>query len=306
MMGFNVFSTAENKMLLTLIVFFCICSCSRYRKYEGLQEELTAFVEDKNARIGVAVIINGKDTVSVNGNEHFPMLSVYKLPVALALGDYLLCGPEILSDSILITGHDLKPDTYSPLRDKYDDIDSLQLSVDELLAYSLQLSDNNASDILMGLLPDIGYVNHFLHKNGYYNINVVSTEDDMHQDNMLCYDNWSTPVEMAVMIDQLDKESNDYFSKKIKRLLETCQTGNSRLSKPVINVNGVIGHKTGTGFELPDGRIMAVNDVGYIHLNDGNRYSIAVFIADSHYNLVNSEQIIADISELVINHIKNN
>lgn len=78
------------------------------------------------------------------------------------------------------------------------------------------------------------------------------------------------------------------------------------MSKPVINVNGVIGHKTGTGFELPDGRIMAVNDVGYIHLNDGNRYSIAVFIADSHYNLVNSEQIIADISELVINHIKNN
>ena len=37
---------------------------------------LEDYIEDKDARIGIAVIIDGKDTVSVNGKREFPMLSV--------------------------------------------------------------------------------------------------------------------------------------------------------------------------------------------------------------------------------------
>lgn len=69
-------------------------------------------------------------------------------------------------------------------------------------------------------------------------------------------------------------------------------------------VNAVIGHKTGTGFLLPDGGIQAVNDVGYVHLPNGHRYSIAVFIANSHYSMEETEAFIARISEMFWNAIK--
>ncbi len=48
---------------------------------------------------------------------------------------------------------------------------------------------------------------------------------------------------------------------------------------------------------------MAVNDVGYVHLPDGRRYSIAVFIADSGYDMKTTEGFVADISAIVYKHI---
>ena len=39
------------------------------------------------------------------------------------------------------------------------------------------------------------------------------------------------------------------------------------------------------GFPTPEGRISAVNDCGYVNLPNGTRYSIAVFVADSNYDI---------------------
>ncbi|MDE5795715.1 MAG: class A beta-lactamase-related serine hydrolase, partial [Muribaculaceae bacterium] len=63
--------------------------------------------------------------------------------------------------------------------------------------------------------------------------------------------------------------------------------------------NARIGHKTGTGDKNAQGRIIAVNDAGYIFLPNRDGYAIAVFISDSGYGMVETEQIIADISEIV-------
>ncbi len=87
--------------------------------------------------------------------------------------------------------------------------------------------------------------------------------------------------------------------------MENCETGTNRLVKPLLPTNAVIGHKTGTGFTLPDGRLMAVNDVGYVHTPDGHRYTIAVFIGNSGYEVAETEDLIAKISDIVytaINH----
>lgn len=284
-------------------LYFCGYAFAGEHKYDGLQKDLAELIRGKDARIGVAVIIDRCDTLQVNGNESFPMLSVYKLPIALALGDYVRTGAVMVPDTITITGNDLKPDTYSPMREKYGDIDSLKISLDEVLAYSLQLSDNNASDILLGLLPDVDYVNNYLQKEGITGVRVNSSEAEMHQDNDLCYENSATPLGMATLIDRFDSKNDENFSKKIKWLLETCRTGTGRLPRPLIPAKGVIGHKTGTGFTLPDGRLMAVNDAGYVHLPDGHRYSIAVFVADSGYDMATTESIIAEISDLVLSHV---
>lgn len=295
------------KKLITLIaIAFTIMlaqSCGKATPVSSLQKELSEYVEGKDASIGIAVIIDREDTVAVNGNHAFPMLSVYKFPIAVALGEYMHHTGNIIPDTLTIRQSDLKPDTYSPMREIYKDKESFQLTLDELLAYALQQSDNNASDILLNIMGGTDNAMLELKRLGIEKVNVVSTEAEMYEDNRLCYDNSSTPVGMARLLDCFDHEFDDPYAKKVKLLMETCATGLNRLAKPLTGTNIVIGHKTGTGFTLPDGRLMAINDAGYVHLPDGRSYSIVVFIENSGYDMEQTEEIVAKISEIVYNHL---
>lgn len=291
------------------IIALLLCACSTRDKHEELHQALTKFVKDKDATIGIAVIINGKDTISVNGNRQFPMLSVYKFPIALALGEYYRQQNISLDQPIAILPENLHPDTYSPMTEKIlasgrMSTDTLKMPTWELLRYMLQLSDNNASDIVLNRIGGAQYVEKYLAKLGISNLNVRNSENEMHRDNRLCYANSSSPIAMASLIDKFDREFTDSLSEEIKRLLETCQTGIERLPKPLTPANVIIGHKTGTGFTLPDGRLMAVNDAGYIHLPDGHRYAIAVFIENSGYDMTQTEALIAEISRIVVQFIR--
>lgn len=285
-------------------MFLISQSCNSMNNYGPLTIDLETFIEDKDALIGICVIIDDKDTVAINGHTPFPMLSVYKFPIALALGEYYRhnnlsfdCPYEVLPSDIL-------PDTYSPMRDHYGAQDTLYIPTVELLAYSLQQSDNNASDIILKQLRGVEYVNDYLERNGVSKIHVNSTEEEMYRNNYLCYENSATPIAMASLFNRFDNEFNDSVSIVIKRLIENCETGNDRLPAPLESTGAVIGHKTGTGFILPNGRLMALNDCGYVHLPNGHKYSIAVFIKDSGYDVTTTSTIIAGISDIVYNYLK--
>ena len=276
-------------------------------QFRRLQNELSAFVEKKDARIGVAVIINGKDTVSVNGSKDFPMMSVFKFPQALAVADYCLRNSVHLSDSIIIKADEIKGNTWSPMRDKYG-VRDLALPVSELLDYTLQQSDNNACDILFRLIGGTSVADSLMKSLGYEDILITHTEDEMHRDPYLCYLNRTTPIEMARLFDRFYREEmrhNSQFHEFIAASMISCQTGLDRLPAPLIHTDAMIGHKTGTGDRNSQGRIMAVNDAGYIYLPDKTGYAIAVFIADSAYDMTETSKIIADISEIVFLSLKN-
>ncbi|MCX4285305.1 MULTISPECIES: class A beta-lactamase [Bacteroidales] len=267
----------------------------------SLQNELTSFVENKDARIGIAVIINGKDTVSVNGSKDFPMMSVFKFPLALAVAKWVDSNGMSLNDSIAFGPKALIKDTYSPMLKKYGS-GLYKMSFKELLEWSLIESDNNAADLLLKrvggtacattLLKDVA---------GELDITIGASEQNMHQDPYTSYLNRSTPLAMATLFDRFDteiKNRSKSFS-DISVMLEQCRTGLDRLAAPFIATNAIVGHKTGTGFPTPEGRISAINDCGYIHLPNGTQYTIAVFVADSAYDMTETSKIIADISEIV-------
>lgn len=291
-------------IIISVGILLITQACAKHSLADSLQKELSEYVKDRDANIGIAVIVDRKDTIEVNGNRPFPMLSVYKFPIAVAVGDYLRVSNEILPDSILITREDLKPDTYSPMREKYEGQDTIQMSLYDIMAYALQQSDNNASDILLKLMGGAEKVMQSMKRLGIEDVNVVSTEAEMYENPDLCYANSSTPIVMAKLLDSFDHEFDDQYTRKVKQLMETCSTGANRLAKPLSGTDAIIGHKTGTGFTLPDGRLMAINDVGYVHLPDGRSYSIAVFIENSGYDMQQTEEIIAKISEIVYNNIK--
>ncbi len=293
-------------LVIAFIATVLLCGCS-HSKYDAMHNSLSDFVEGRDANIGIAVIINGTDTVAVNGDKEYPMLSVYKFPIALALGECYRQHNLTLGDSIAILPNDLHPGTYSPMTERIiassqATTDTLKKPTAELLAYMLQQSDNNASDIILKKLGNAEYVDKYLCGLGITGINVKSTEDEMHTDNTLCYANSSTPIGMASLMDKFDREFNDSISLEIKRMMETCETGTNRLAKPL--ADAVIGHKTGTGFTLLNGRLMAVNDAGYVHLSNGHRYAIAVFIEDSGYDMAHTEELIAEISGIVLSYIR--
>lgn len=273
----------------------------RESRYSQIEKQLKTYIAARDARIGVAVIVNGKDTVSVNGSKDFPMMSMFKFPQSLAVADYCMKNNLDLSDSITIKTDEIKENTWSPMREKYG-VRDLKLPVSELLDYILQQSDNNASDVLFRFIGGTSVADSVMKSLGYNDILITHTEDEMHRNPYLCYLNRTTPIEMARLFDRFYRQGMRNASPLHEFIAESmmcCQTGLDRLPAPLTSTNAMIGHKTGTGDRNSQGRIMAVNDAGYIFMPNKTCYAIAVFVADSVYDIAETSRIIADISEIV-------
>ena len=293
---------------LFLILFSLVLPIVIKAEQKGLEEQLRKVIANKKAQIGIAVIINSKDTITINNDARYPMMSVFKLHQALAVADY--CEKKGLSfdTPIYIRKADLKTDTYSPLRDLYPD-GEISLSIKELLKYTLHLSDNNACDILFLQTGGTEATDHYIRTNlGMRHFAIKATEDEMHQDKNKCYLNWSTPLETVRMIELLLNVPlfDDEYQKFIKTTMMSCETGKDRLARPLQGNKAIIGHKTGTGDRNDKGQIIGMNDVGFVYLPDGQSYTIAVFIKDSEESEAATVRIIADISKTVYRHVTNN
>ena len=293
-------------IILLLSVLSVACTPAEDR-LSRLQNALDQFVADKDADIGVAVIVDGVDTLSVNGDCRYPMMSVYKFPIAMAVAEKCRVRGLTFSDSVLVDPDIIVADTYSPMLERYPSMlsESVVMTLDTLLVYAMQLSDNNASDILLDWVDSPAAVDEYIKWIGCDSTDIVWSEADMYADNMRSYDNSSTPLGMACLVDAFDSQFDDSLSMRLKDIMESCSTGSDRLAVPLVGTDAVIGHKTGTGFTLPDGRLMALNDAGYVHLVDGTRYSIVVFVAGSVYSPAETASIIASISQIVYDNLVN-
>lgn len=288
-----------------LILFLFILSTSLIQAQEVLLEsKIKKTIENVPAQVGVAIIINGKDTITVNNECHYPLMSVMKYPQALAVLHYLHQHNQPLSTKIFIPKKALLNDTYSPLRDKYPE-GNIYMSVAQLLNYTIQKSDNNACDILFNYTGGASYTDSYIRSLGVNKFSISKTENDMHKDLTACYENWSTPLEIAILTDMLF--SKELFPAEYQNFLKetmlTCQTGINRLPAPLLGTTAQIGHKTGTSDRNAQGELIGINDAGFILLPNGRRYTIAVLIKDSKVNMENTEKIIAEISKVVYHHL---
>lgn len=288
------------KRLLLILSYLSIMLPAFANGSKSIEDALQKYISGKDARVGVAVIINGKDIVSVNGNRDFPMMSVVKFPLALTVVHWIDTNGMSLNDTVTFSENALNEDTYSPMLKKYGNSRNT-LTIRELLEWSLVESDNNAADILLHRVGGTSGVTSIMRQMGISDEIVIgASEEDMHRDPYLSYLNRATPLAMAQLFDRFYRElRNTSPYHEISAMLEQCRTGLDRLAVPLLPTNATIGHKTGTGFPTPEGRISAINDCGYVYLPDGTRYSIAVFVADSGYDMTATSAIIAEISKIV-------
>ena len=288
----------------SFIVFLCLVPTLLFARQTQLETQLKEAIKGKKAEIGIAVIIDGKDTVTVNNDIHYPLMSVFKFHQALALADYMGKQKQSLETRLPIKKSDLKPDTYSPLRDKYPQ-GGTEMSIADLLRYTLQQSDNNACDILFNYQGGPDAVNKYIYSLGIRECAIAGTETAMHQDLNLCYENWTTPLAAAELVEIFRKKP--LFPKVYKdfifQTMVECQTGQDRLVAPLLNKKVTVGHKTGTGDLNAKGQQIGCNDIGFVLLPGGRTYSIAVFVKDSEENNQANSKIIADISRIVYEYV---
>lgn len=267
-----------------------------------LRHKLEQLIHPYKASVGIALIhIETGDTLSLNDQKHYPMQSVYKFPLALAVLQQVDKGVLSLEQKVHLTKEDLRP-TWSPVRDKFPE-GNIDLSVKELLAYTIAQSDNNTCDVLFRLAGGTAVVQQYLLQSGIKDIKVVATEAEMAAAWPVQYKNWARPAAMVVLLH--DFYQGKLLSRKSTDLLLQMMTESANSPariKGLLPAGIVVAHKTGTSDTNKEGLTAATNDVGIITLPDGRHLALAVFVADTKETKAVNEKLIAGIAKAVFDH----
>ena len=278
-----------------------VVSSQANKNDEKRQRELTEMLEriaaEAQGRAGVAARVSETgEHAEVSADEHFPMHSVYKLPISMAVLRRVDAKELALDQKVDVTKSDfVGPGMYSPIRDKNPNGTSLTIS--ELLHYAVSESDGTASDVLMKLAGGPAAVIRFLKEIQVTGINVVNSENEIGRDWQTQYENWATPGAALDLLTALDKSNGISTDSRqlLLKLMSDSIPGAQRL-KGQLPAGTVVAHKTGTG-GTRNGITSATNDIGIITLPDGRHLFVAVFISDSKADLTTREAVIAKIAK---------
>jgi beta-lactamase class A len=276
-------------------------SCSAQNP--NIETDLLNLVRPFKGKVGISVLnLKTNEKISINGNEKFPMQSVYKFPLAIAVFDQIDKGKLKLDQKMELKKSDLLPNTHSPLREKYPN-GNPSITLKEILEKTVSESDNNGCDFQFRLLGGCKVVNDFVKTLEINNINIVGTEEEMHKDTVVQYKNYATPEAMTTLLAQfynqktLSKSSTEALW---KMLTETISAPNR--IKAGLPKGTVYGHKSGWSGGDDRGFTNAINDAGIFILPNGDAVAITIFISDTPEKSVKSDELAAKLSKLAYEH----
>ncbi len=195
---------------------------------QSLADELRREIGSDN--IGVAVITSWGDTVVVNGERHYPLMSVFKFHRAVALARKLGY-PGILATEVEVSPDDLREDTWSPMR-RHNPYGG-HADISALLHYSLQWSDNNACDILFDRFASPAEVDSIIRASTpVRDFAIACNEAQMHADTSLCRRNWSTPLACAELVQHVFTADTTVATSVVKAVMaQQSPMGRTRLCR---------------------------------------------------------------------------
>jgi beta-lactamase class A len=290
-----------------------------------LEKRFAEIAKDAKGKVGVAaVVLETGEAALLNDNDHYPMQSVYKLPISMAVMEQVRLGKLDLDEKIGVTKEDLvRRGQASPLRDKSPD--GGEFTIRELIRLALVESDGTASDVLLRVIGGPQEVQDYLSQIGVTDMKIVNTEKELGQNWDTQYQNWATPLAAIGTLRSLcggaDKNrsadphsiwsfdcaaalpvdgpeigwENQTRAKEVLYYLSAAVTGPNRI-KGLIPKGTTVAHKTGTG-GTRDGITSATNDIGIIYLPNGKHLAIAVFVSDSPADEKTREVVIARIAK---------
>ena len=297
---------------LVFLLLITICSCNAASKgpapsqqskatdrhNDELQKQIEQIASAAKGRVGVAAeVLESGESVSLNVHEHFPMQSVYKLPIGMAVLAQVDKRNLNLEQLVRVEKSDfVRSGQRSPIRDK--NPKGVELSLRELLRYAVSESDGTASDVLLKLVG-VDAVSKYLNELGINEIIVANSEKEIGQDWETQYRNWSSPAASLQLLRALhERRGISETSQQLlyKFMIET-PTFPTRL-KGLLPKTAVVAHKTGSS-GASNGVTAATNDIGLITLPNGHLLAIAVFVSDSPADLPTREKVIAEITKTI-------
>lgn len=276
-----------------LLLFSCV-------SHAQLQAQIAHIAAQAQGRVGVACSLPGKALdCDYHAHEDFPMQSVYKLPISMAMLHAVEQGRFTLTQKIRLLSSDLiSPDQYSPLRDAHPHGDA-DVPVQELIRLALVDSDGVASDILMRSLGGPAAVDDYVRSLGISGITIRDTEKALGREVALENRDTARPRAMIALLRLLADRSplSPEHTQLLLGWMSSTHTGDRRL-KALLPPGTKVADKTGTS---GTGRRFtnATNDAGLITLPDGRRLAIAVFVADSAASEATRERVIAEIGQAI-------
>jgi beta-lactamase class A len=223
-----------------------------------------------------------------NERQPFPMQSVFKLPIAIAVLHDVDAGKLDLDRVVSLGAEDARAGVAGAMAVP------AQRTVGELLEAMIIRSDNTACDKLLALLGGPGVVDGRLRALGVDGITIRFSEKEMGAG---LGDNSATPAAMVVLLEKIARQEvglSPASARRLEDLLFRVGTGPGRL-RGALPPGTPVAHKTGTS-RTQDGTTDATNDVGLISLPNGHRVAIAVFVHASPADEATREQVIARIA----------
>lgn len=264
-----------------------------------LQKQIDQIAAAAKGKVGIAaVVLETGETVSLNPHDHFPMQSVYKLPIGMTVMKQVDAGKIKLEQKVRVTKSDfVRAGQYSPIRNQ--NPNGVELSVSELLRFAISESDGTASDVLMKLAGGPEAIQAYLTELKITDMIVLNTEKEIGQDWQTQYRNWATPEAAVALLRALHERRglSETAHGLLLKLMTESNTGPKRL-KGLLPAGTVVAHKTGTS-GTENGITAATNDIGIITLPNGRHVAMAVFVADSPADEATREGVIAKIAKAV-------
>jgi beta-lactamase class A len=273
-----------------------------------LEKAFATIAELAKGKVGVAaVVLETGESASVNAEGHFPMQSVYKLPIAMAIMEQVKRGERDLGEKIGVTRDDMvREGQRSPLRDA--NPNGGEFTIRELIRLALVESDGTASDVLLRVAGGPTEISSYLTQIGIDDIKVVNSEKEMGRNWEPQYQNWATPAACIELLRELDASADNWHPPNLDQELTESQlllqfmfestpgAGRIKGLLPLKSPASVVAHKTGTS-GTQDGVTAATNDIGIVYMPDGKRMAIAVFVSDSRGDEKTREAVIARIAK---------
>lgn len=265
---------------------------------EELQNQIQEIAAAAKGRVGVtATVLETGEFIALNETDHFPMQSVYKFPIAMAVLKQVDDGKLKLDQKIRIEKSDfVRAGMRSPIRDKHPN--GVELSLSEIIRFAVSESDGTASDVLMRVAGGAEPIQSYLKSLSISEIIVANTEKEIGQDWETQYRNWASPEESVALLRALHEKRG--ISEKSQELLikfmTETSTGPKRL-KGLLPKEAVVVHKTGTSGTNEKNITAATNDIGIIKMPNGKHLALAVYVSDSPADETTREEVIAKIAK---------
>src|ERR671932_531219 len=259
-----------------------------------LRDRIEQISQAARGRVGVkATVLETGESVTLNGNQQFPMQSVYKFPIAMAVLAQVDQGKLKLDQKIRVEASDILQGS----RVLDEKSQGMEFSLAELLKYMVSESDGTSCDVLLKQVGEPKIVTEYLRGLGVNDIVVANTEKELGQDTAVQYRNYATPDAAVVLLRAFHEGKGLSKSSQalLLQLMTETTTGPKRI-KGLLPDGTVVAHKTGTSSTV-NGVTAATNDVGLVTLPNGRHLAIAVFVSDSGANDAVREEVIAKVAK---------